>query len=131
MKPIIIAITGPSCAGKDTLMRQLYLQFCEGEMIEYYPHVYYIISSTTRPPRVNEIDGKDYYFISNIKFLQKIINNEMLEWTRFRDWKYGTDKSSVCHEPGAINIGVFNLHGIDSLNRQNEFIVIPVYLMVN
>lgn len=85
MKPIIIAITGPSCAGKDTLMWQLYTKFYQRDMIERFSHIYYIVSSTTRPPRVNEVDGKDYHFISNIDFLQKIIHDEMLEWTRFRD----------------------------------------------
>ena len=79
MKPIIIAITGPSCAGKDTLMRQLYTEFYQGDMIDRFPHVYYIISSTTRPPRKDEINNKDYHFISNLDFLHKIINGEMLE----------------------------------------------------
>jgi guanylate kinase len=54
-------------------------------MIERFPHVYYIVSSTTRPPRVNEIDNKDYHFITNKEFLNKIIHNEMLEWTQFRN----------------------------------------------
>ena len=131
MKPIIIAITGPSCAGKDTLMRQLYTEFYQGDMIDRFPHVYYIISSTTRPPRKDEVNNKDYHFISNLDFLHKIINGEMLEWTAFRDWKYGTDKSSVSYKPDAINIGVFNLKGIDNLNKQNEFRIIPIYLMVD
>lgn len=131
MKPIIIAITGPSCAGKDTLMRQLYTEFYQWDMIERFPHVYYIVSSTTRPPRVNEIDNKDYHFITNKEFLNKIIHNEMLEWTQFRNWKYGTDKHSVSHKPGAINIGVFNLQGIKSLEQQDEFEIIPIYLRVH
>ena len=100
-------------------------------MIERFPHVYYIVSSTTRPPRVNEIDNKDYHFITNKEFLNKIIHNEMLEWTQFRNWKYGTDKYSVSHKPGAINIGVFNLQGIKSLEQQDEFEIIPIYLKVH
>lgn len=131
MQPIIIAITGPSCAGKDTLMRELYARFYQRDMTERFQHVYYIISSTTRPPRVNEKEGKDYHFISNISFLQKIINDEMLEWTKFRNWGYGTDKKSVCNKDGAINIGVFNLQGIDNLNQQDDYIIIPIYLIVN
>ena len=79
MKPIIIAITGPSCAGKDTLMRQLYFKFSMGDMIERFPHVYYIISSTTRSPRPGEKNNRDYHFISNKEFLNKIINFQMLE----------------------------------------------------
>lgn len=131
MKPIIIAITGPSCAGKDTLMRQLYWEFSKDyEKLVNYPDVYYIVSSTTRPPRKNEINDKDYHFITNKEFLHKIVNNEMLEWAPFHNWKYGTEKRSVSDKSDAINIGVFNLQGIDSLNNQTDFRIIPIYLQV-
>lgn len=131
MKPIIIAIVGPSCSGKDTLMRQLYWEFSKDyEKLVNYPDVYYIISSTTRPLRKNEENHKDYYFISEEKFQELIDKDCFLEWTEFRKWKYGTDKLNVCNKTGAINIGVFNLQGIKSLNNQNEFEIIPIYLRV-
>lgn len=131
MKPTIIAITGPSCAGKDTLMRQLYFEFAKGDMIERFPHVYYIVSSTTRPPRPGERNNEDYHFIDNKEFLNKIITNQMLEWTEFRGWKYGTDKNSVSNKPDAVNIGVFNLEGIKSLQEHEEYNLIIIYLLVN
>ena len=131
MKPTIIAIIGPSCAGKDTLMRQLYLKFAQGDMIERFPHVYYIISSTTRPLRPGEKNNRDYHFISNKEFLNKIINFQMLEWTEFRGWKYGTDKSSVSNKDDAINIGVFNLDGVKSIQEHEEYDLIVIYLIVN
>lgn len=54
----------------------------------------------------------------------------MLEWAPFHNWKYGTEKRSVSDKPKAINIGVFNLQGIDSLNNQTDFKIIPIYLQV-
>lgn len=132
MKPIIIAITGPSCAGKDTLMRQLYWEFSKDySKLVAFPHVYYIISSTTRPPRRGEENHKDYHFISEEKFQELIDRDCFLEWAEFRNWKYGTDKLNVCEKPGAINIGVFNLKGINNLNQQDKFEVITIYLIVN
>lgn len=132
MKPIIIAITGPSCAGKDTLMRQLYWEFSKDySKLVKFPHVYYIISSTTRPPRRGEENHKDYHFLSEEKFQELIDRDCFLEWTEFKNWKYGTDKFNICEESGAINIGVFNLQGIDSLNQQDEFEIIPIYLIVD
>ena len=131
MKPIIIAITGPSGAGKDTLMRQLYWEFSQMPFLTMLPDVYYIISTTTRPPRKEEKNHKDYHFISDKKFQELINRNCFLEYTEFRGWKYGTDLLSVCERPGAINIGVFNLQGIDNLNKQDDFIIIPIYLIVN
>ena len=131
MKPIIIAIIGPSCAGKDTLMREIYKEFCRGEMLELFPDVFYIISTTTRPPRKGEKNHKDYHFISDEKFQELIDRKCFLEYTEFRGWKYGTDLLNVCDKPNAINIGVFNLQGIDNLNKQDDFIVIPIYLIVN
>jgi len=132
MKPIIIAITGPSCAGKDTLMRQIYWELSKDyDKLTKFPDVYYIVSSTTRPPRRNEEDHKDYHFLSNEEFQELIDKGCFLEWAEFRKWKYGTNKFDVCNRPGAINIGVFNLQGIDTLSKQNEFKIIPIYLRVH
>ena len=131
MKPTIIAIIGPSCAGKDTLMRQLYIRFSMGDMIERFPHVYYIISTTTRPPRHGEVNHQDYHFVSEEFFNSLIERKCFLEWTQFKDWKYGTDVLAVSDKPDAINIGVFNLEGIKSLQEHDEYDLIIIYLIVN
>ena len=60
MKPTIIAITGPSCSGKDTLMHKIFLQFCAVQIFDAFPDVFYIVSTTTRPPRLGEVNHKDY-----------------------------------------------------------------------
>ena len=133
MKPIIIAITGPSCAGKDTLMRQLFYEFsARSDLFKSYPDAHYIISCTTRPPRRNEKIDEDYHFITDEQFKQCIENDTMLEWAEFRGWFYGTPQSSIDMHPKAINIGVFNLQGIESLNKlQDQYFIIPIYLIVN
>lgn len=83
MKPTIIAIIGPSCSGKDTLMRQLFIRFSMADLMERFPHVYYIISTTTRPPRKREVNHQDYHFVSDELFDDLIKRKALIEWTKF------------------------------------------------
>lgn len=131
MKPTIIAIIGPSCSGKDTLMRQLFIRFSMADLMERFPHVYYIISTTTRPPRKREVNHQDYHFVSDELFDDLIKRKALIEWTKFHGWRYGTDALSICYKPDAINFGVFNLDGIKSLQESDEFNLIVIYLIVN
>lgn len=114
----VIAICGKSAAGKDTLLQEI--------LKLNRPDIHEIISCTTRPPREGEVHGKNYYFLSNQDFADKIENGEMLEATVFRDWCYGTSLDSLC--PNAINVGVFNVDGIDILydNPSIDLYVIEV-----
>ena len=72
----IVALFGPSCAGKDTIAKHL-----KAEM----DNTHEIISCTTRPKRDYEQDGVDYYFLTNEEFTQKVLDGSMLEATSFRD----------------------------------------------
>lgn len=85
----LIVLTGPSGVGKGTLMRSL---------LQRHPELYYSISVTTRPPRVGEIDGKDYYFISRSKFEQMVERDELLEWAEFAGNYYGTPREPVLNQ---------------------------------
>ncbi len=53
------------------------------------------VSATTRKKRFYEEDGKDYFFISEKEFEEKIKNNEFIEWEKFYDYYYGTLRSYV------------------------------------
>ena len=54
------------------------------------------VSAASRPPRLNEINGKDYFFISAEEFRKKVSNNELLEWQEvYKDQFYGTLQSEV------------------------------------
>ena len=123
-KTTILAIMGKSGAGKDTIANQL---------SSAYSDFHRIITCTTRPPRENEIDGVNYHFLTLNAFEQKILKNEMLEYTKFRGWFYGTDKTAL--EQNAINIGVYNpagyLHLHESLFKNQDVRVIGIYLQAS
>ena len=105
----IIAICGKSAAGKDTLLQ---------EIIQQYPDLHEIISCTTRPPRDYEVNGASYFFLSEEQFFNKVLNGEMLETSKFRDWYYGTSVEGCSTEK--INVGVFNPDGIRNLSANNN-----------
>ena len=82
---IMIVLSSPSGAGKTTLSKLLSKQ-----------NNYYIsVSHTTRKPRINEVDSKDYHFVSEEKFKSLIKNNEFLEYAKVFNNYYGTLKSPV------------------------------------
>lgn len=123
-KPIILAICGKSATGKDSLAKWLY-----EDLLAREKSVTNIVSHTSRPKRLGENDGQNYIFISKKQFLINAINQKYLEYTRFRDWYYGTPKNSInCN----INIGVFNVDGLISLYKyKKEYTIIPIYLEDN
>ena len=53
------------------------------------------ISMTTRPPKANEVDGKDYYFVDFKDFANAVKQQDLLEYTEFNGWYYGTPKNAV------------------------------------
>ena len=83
----LIVFVGPSGVGKATVEKKLFLK---KEL-----NLEFSISATTRKPRPNEIDKVDYYFISKEEFIEKISNNEFLEWSHHLDLYYGTLKSEI------------------------------------
>ncbi|MBN21501.1 MAG: guanylate kinase [Bdellovibrionaceae bacterium] len=85
--PILIVISAPSGAGKTTLCRRL-LQELQSEVV-------LSISTTTRPPRKNEINGTDYHFINIDQFKNKIKNGDFIEWAEVHGQYYGTSKTFI------------------------------------
>jgi guanylate kinase len=87
VKGKFIIVSAPSGAGKTTIVRRL-LQ--AGLNLEFS------VSAASRAPRANEINGKDYHFISIEEFREKINNGELLEWQEvYKDNYYGTVKREV------------------------------------
>ena len=117
----ILALFGKSSAGKDSIQRWL-LQNIQGANG--------LISYTTRPPRDSERDGRDYCFVSEFYFKKLILEKRLLEYTKFKDWYYGTDLHNP--KPHRINIGVFNPTGIRSLlEHSDKFDILPVYIQAS
>lgn len=105
----VVAIVGKSGAGKDTLLH---------EVTQQLPNCNEIISCTTRPPRANEINGVHYNFLTAEDFCKKINCKEMLEYTTFNNWGYGTSIDSLA--PNRINVGVFNPEGVRALKKNDN-----------
>lgn len=82
-KGLIFVISGPSGSWKTTIIKKL-LSF------KGIKNLRKTISFTTRPKRLGEKDGIDYDFITHKEFKDKIKNNEILEYTKFIDFYYGT-----------------------------------------
>jgi len=83
----LIIISGTTCAGKGTIVK---------ELISRNANLYLSTSYTSRPIRNNEIDGKDYYFVTQEEFENKIANNEFLEYALVHyGCYYGTPKKEI------------------------------------
>ena len=81
----IIILSSPSGAGKTTLVKKL-------SSIENFE---ISISYTTRVPRLNEVNGNDYYFINNKDFNELIKKNELLEYAEVFSNLYGSSKKKL------------------------------------
>ena len=79
-------ISGPSGVGKNTLLNRF---------LEQNPSLKLSISVTTRQPRPGEVDGVNYFFITQEQFLDSVENDDFLEWAQFSGNYYGTKKSYV------------------------------------
>lgn len=76
----VFILTGPSGVGKTTVAK---------ELLKCLPNMARLITYTTRAPRVGEINGRDYHFISKDIFDKKIANGEFFEWAQvYNEW-YG------------------------------------------
>jgi guanylate kinase len=113
----LIALIGEAGSGKDFLLR------CT---LSEYPEYHEIISCTTRPKRMGEVNGKNYYFLTDKEFCDKINTFQMLEYTEFNNWYYGTMLESL--DKNKINIGVFNPAGIRKLRKCKDIDLTVYYV---
>ena len=119
----MIILSSPSGAGKTTLVNLLSKR--KGFVTS--------ISHTTRTPRSNEVDGKDYHFISNERFEKMIDNKEFLEFAKVFKNFYGTTKSNIFEELNKGNNVIFDIdwQGTNQIisqkfkNRLLTFFILP------
>jgi len=86
MSKNLIVLSAPSGTGKTTICK---------ELLKRNKNWKFSVSATTRPPRENEIDGKDYIFMSNQKFDHMAKFGDFLEWEWVHGNKYGTLASQL------------------------------------
>jgi len=106
-KPILMVVSAPSGAGKTTL--------CDKLIAEFHSIVY-SVSCTTRRPRVGEVHGKSYFFLSEAEFDERIAAGDFLEHANVHGCRYGTPRSAVLD---AIRAGRDVLMDIDVQGAAN------------
>ena len=110
----LIVIAAPSGSGKTTVVNSL--------ISDKSLNLGFSISATSRPIRENEIDGEDYYFLSNDEFKNKIHAKEFVEWEEvYKGTYYGTLKSEL---EKLNNLGknlIFDIDVVGGLSIKQEF----------
>lgn len=119
-KYTIVALFGKSGVGKDTTLRMI------KSIQSIQDKINIITPITTRPARDNGKDGTSYQFVSNEKFNEMIQNAELVEYTKFNSWQYGTKWDDL--KANKINIGIFNLDSIHELLRKKDIKLFPIMI---
>tara|TARA_Y200000002_G_C22588379_1_gene624028 strand:- start:509 stop:1144 length:636 start_codon:yes stop_codon:yes gene_type:complete len=119
---VIVILSSPSGAGKTTLVKKISLR-----------NKYKIsISHTTRKPRANEINGKDYFFVNDKKFKNLIKNKEFLEYARVFNNYYGSLKKTVIDRLQRGENVIFDIdwQGTQKIkNKKLEYKIITIFIL--
>ncbi|MDF2886909.1 MAG: guanylate kinase [Lacrimispora sp.] len=86
---MLVVVSGFSGAGKGTLMKAL---------LSRYDNYALSISATTRTPRTGEVDGKEYFFVTEEHFKDMIEREELIEYAQYVNHSYGTPKEYVLNQ---------------------------------
>lgn len=86
---ILFVVSSPSGGGKGTLIQRV---------LKRLPNLSYSVSYTTRQPRDGEVDGREYFFVTQAQFSQMVERNEFLEWARVHSHLYGTSRNQVARD---------------------------------
>jgi guanylate kinase len=111
-KPLpVFVVTGPSGAGKGTLIKRL---------VERQPELEVAVSATTRPQRPGEVDGREYWFLSEPEFVERIEAGDFLEHVTFVGGRYGTLASEIDRLAGEGKVCILELETVGALKVQDE-----------
>ena len=99
-KGAILITSGPSGCGKSTLLKEVYK-----DIDDYY----FSISTTTRAPRVGEVNGVDYFFVTKEEFEKDINNGDFLEYAKVHDNYYGTSLKPIKKALDEAKLVIFDI----------------------
>lgn len=122
MKGLLVIISSPSGGGKTSIIHKI---------LQKYPEQYvYSISATTRKPRPGEIDGRDYFFLSEGQFQKDIENNLFLEWENVHGYLYGTPKNYIdkCIDEGKYVLLDIDVNGALQVARNYPDRTITIFI---
>ena len=114
----LTVLSGPSGVGKSTVVTRLRKE---------QPQIWQSVSVTTRPPRPGEVDGREYFFVSERQFDVMAAGGKLLEWAQFAGNKYGTPREPVT---GRLAAGIPTLLEIDVAGARQVREALPGALLV-
>ncbi len=120
-KGAILILSGPSGCGKSTLLKEVYKQ------IDDY---YFSISTTTRQPRVGEVNGVDYFFVSKEDFEKDIEKDNFLEYALVHGNYYGTSLTPIKKALEEKKLVIFDIdvQGHELVRNKLDSIVTSVFI---
>ena len=83
---MIVVVSAPSGGGKGTIL---------SKVLRTDLKLAYSVSATTRKPRIGEVEGHDYYFLSETEFLERVRKKEFVEWAKVHGNYYGTPRAEL------------------------------------
>jgi guanylate kinase len=111
-RPAVVVVTGPSGAGKGTLIRKL---------LERVPEIEATVSATTRSQRPGELDGREYWFLTPEDFLARIEAGEFLEHVVYvSGHRYGTLRSELDRIEGHGHVPLLELETEGALDVKSK-----------
>ena len=119
-KPVVIC--GPSGTGKTTMINQL---------MSDYPNVFgFSVSHTTRKPRIGELNGVNYYFVSKEEFSSGAKRGDFIESAEFSGNMYATSKQAIkeVQDEGKICILDLEMNGVKQIKRTKN--IEPLYIFI-
>ncbi len=123
MKGKLVIFSAPSGAGKTTIVHA---------MLDQIPELEFSISACSRPIRINEVDGKDYYFLGVEGFRKKIEEDAFLEWEEvYKDHYYGTLRSEIDRIWAKGKQVIFDVDVYGGLNIKSQFLsnALAIFIM--
>lgn len=110
----MIVLSGASATGKTEIAKVLASKY----------GIVKVITTTTRPMRINEVDGKDYFFVTKEQFEEMIRNDEFVEFTIYNGNYYGSTKSQI----GDNKCIVTDPEGLKAYSRLEDKSIITFFL---
>jgi guanylate kinase len=109
--PILLVLSGTACSGKDSVIRR---------MQERGIPFAFIVTCTTRPPRPGEENGRDYFFVSDSEFQERIRRGDLLEHAEVYGHQYGNSKTQVRQALAAGRDALLRIdvQGADTIRRK-------------
>ncbi len=108
----LLVISAPSGSGKTTIARAI---------LARHPELQFSVSATTRARRPNEIDGKDYFFLTPDAFKAKVAAGLLVEWEEIYGNYYGTLKSEIDRALAAGRPMIFDIDVKGALSIRREY----------